>query len=77
MRPTRTSAPRKRNSSRTRRRPPTRKFVYERDKKLRDQGIVSQETLDADKSTLDQDVATIDLDIATIASKEAALHAGR
>jgi HlyD family secretion protein len=53
------------------------KIVYERDKKLRDQGIVSQETLDADKSTLDQDVATIDLDIATIASKEAALHAGQ
>ena len=53
------------------------RIVYERDKKLRDQGIVSQETLDADKSTLDQDVATIDLDIATIASKEAALHAGQ
>src|ERR1700683_3323796 len=34
------------------------KIVYERDKKLRDQGIVSQETLDADKSTFDQDVAT-------------------
>ena len=53
------------------------KIVYERDKKLRDQGIVSQETLDADKSTLDQDVATIDLDVATIASKEAALHAAQ
>src|ERR1700722_13794622 len=53
------------------------RIVYERDRKLRDQGIVSQETLDADKSTLDQDVATIDLDIATIASKEAALHAGQ
>ncbi len=53
------------------------KIVYERDKKLCDQGIVSQETLDADKSTLDQDVATIDLDIATIASKDAALHAGQ
>jgi HlyD family secretion protein len=53
------------------------KIVYERDKKLRDQGIVSQESLDADKSTLDQDVATIDLDVATIASKEAALHAAQ
>src|SRR5580698_447557 len=53
------------------------KIVYERDKKLRDQGIVSQETLDADKSTFDQDVATIDLDVATIASKEAALHAAQ
>jgi HlyD family secretion protein len=53
------------------------RVVYERDKKLRDQGIVSQETLDADKSTLDQDVATIDLDGATIASKQAALHAAQ
>ena len=53
------------------------KIVYERDKKLRDQGIVSQETLDADKSTFDQDVATIDLDVATVASKEAALHAAQ
>jgi HlyD family secretion protein len=53
------------------------RIVYERDKKLRDQGIVSQETLDADKSTLDQDVATIDLDVANIASKEAALHAAK
>lgn len=53
------------------------RIVYERDKKLRDQGIVSQETLDADKSTLDQDVATIDLDVATIASKQAALHAAQ
>ena len=53
------------------------RIVYERDKKLRDQGIVSQETLDADKSTLDQDVATIDLDIASIASKAAALHAAQ
>ena len=53
------------------------KIVYERDKKLRDQGIVSQETLDADKSTFDQDVAMIDLDVATVASKEAALHAAQ
>ncbi len=45
------------------------RVVYERDKKLRDQGIVSQETLDADKSALDQDVATIDLDVATIAGQ--------
>ena len=53
------------------------RVVYERDKKLRDQGIVSQETLDADKSALDQDVATIDLDTATIAAKQAALHAAQ
>ena len=53
------------------------RIVYQRDKQLRDQGIVSQQTLDADKSTLDEDVATIDLDKATIASKEAALHAAQ
>ena len=53
------------------------RIVYERDKKLRDQGIVSQETLDSDKSTLDQDMATIDLDVATIASKQAILHAAQ
>jgi HlyD family secretion protein len=53
------------------------RIVYERDKKLTAQGIVTQETLDSDKSTLDQDVATIDLDVATIASKAAALHAAQ
>jgi HlyD family secretion protein len=53
------------------------KIVYERDKKLTAQGIVTQETLDSDKSTLDQDLATIDLDVATIASKAAALHAAQ
>jgi HlyD family secretion protein len=53
------------------------RIVYQRDKKLTAQGIVSQETLDSDKSTLDQDVATIDLDAATIASKQAALHAAQ
>ena len=53
------------------------RIVYERGRKLRDQGIVSQETLDADKSTLDQDAATTELDVATIASKEAALHAAK
>ena len=53
------------------------RIVYDRDKQLRDQGIVSQQTLDADKSTFDEDAATIDLDKATIASKEAALHAAQ
>jgi HlyD family secretion protein len=53
------------------------RVVYDRDKQLRDQGIVSQQTLDADKSTLDEDTATIDLDKATIAAKEAALHAAQ
>ena len=53
------------------------RLVYERDKQLTEQGIVSQQTLEADKATLDQDIATIDLDVATIASKEAALHAAQ
>jgi HlyD family secretion protein len=51
------------------------KLTYERDSKLLDQGIVSQEQVDTDKSTLDQDSAQLDLDAATIASKKAALHA--
>jgi HlyD family secretion protein len=53
------------------------KLVYERDSKLVKDGIVTQETLDADKSAVDQDKAQIDLDIATIASKKAALQAAQ
>jgi HlyD family secretion protein len=53
------------------------KIIYERDQKLIDQGIVSQETLDTDKATYDQDRAQVDLDVATIASKKAALHAAQ
>src|SRR3984885_11775585 len=40
------------------------KIIYERDQKLIDQGIVSQETLDTDKATYDQDRAQVDLDVA-------------
>ena len=50
------------------------KLVYDRDKGLREEGIVSQETLDGDKATFDQDVAQVALDEASIADKEAVLH---
>jgi HlyD family secretion protein len=52
-------------------------LIYEHDTKLIGQGIVSQETLDTDKSTLDQDKAQVDLDLATIADKKAVLHAAQ
>jgi HlyD family secretion protein len=48
--------------------------VYAYDQKLIDQGIVSQETINADKATLDQDQAQVKLDIATIAQQRASLH---
>lgn len=53
------------------------RLVYKRDGQLREQGIVSQETLDGDQATLAQDVAQVKLDEATIASKKAALHAAQ
>src|ERR1700689_2156197 len=37
--------------------------IYAYDQKLIDQGIVSQETINADKATLDQDKAQVKLDI--------------
>ncbi|MGC1521918.1 MAG: efflux RND transporter periplasmic adaptor subunit [Steroidobacteraceae bacterium] len=48
--------------------------VYSYDQKLIDQGIVSQETINADKATLDQDRAQIKLDTANIAQQRALLH---
>jgi HlyD family secretion protein len=48
--------------------------VYAYDQKLIDQGIVSRETINADKATLDQDQAQIKLDIANIAQQRALLH---
>ena len=48
--------------------------VYAYDQKLIDQGIVSQETINADKATLDQDQAQVKLDIANIAQQRASLH---
>jgi HlyD family secretion protein len=52
-------------------------LIYQHDAKLIDQGIVSQETLDTDRSTRDQDRAQVELDLASIADKEAVLHAAR
>jgi HlyD family secretion protein len=48
--------------------------VYAYDQKLIDQGIVSRETINADKATLDQDQAQVKLDIANIAQQRALLH---
>jgi HlyD family secretion protein len=48
--------------------------VYAYDQKLIDQGIVSRETLNADKATLDQNQAQVKLDIASIAQQRALLH---
>jgi HlyD family secretion protein len=48
--------------------------IYAYDQKLIDQGIVSQETINADKATLDQDQAQVTLDIAAIAQQRASLH---
>jgi HlyD family secretion protein len=48
--------------------------VYAYDQKLIDQGIVSRETINADKATLDQDQAQVKLDIASIAQQRALLH---
>jgi HlyD family secretion protein len=48
--------------------------VYAYDQKLIDEGIVSQETINADKATLDQEQAQIKLDTASIAQQRALLH---
>jgi HlyD family secretion protein len=48
--------------------------IYAYDQKLIDQGIVSQETINADKATLDQDQAQVKLDTANIAQQRALLH---
>src|SRR3984957_3969969 len=48
--------------------------VYAYDQKLIDEGIVSRETINADKATLDQDQAQVKLDLANIAQQRALLH---
>jgi HlyD family secretion protein len=48
--------------------------VYAYDQKLIDQGIVSRETINADKATLDQAQAQVKLDIANTAQQRALLH---
>src|ERR1700691_1979133 len=48
--------------------------IYAYDQKLIDQGIVSRETINADKATLDQEQAQVKLDMASIAHQRALLH---
>src|SRR5271163_283283 len=48
--------------------------VYAYDQKLIDEGIVSRETINADKATLDQEQAQVKLDMASIAQQRALLH---
>jgi len=50
------------------------KLNYERDRGLVVRGIVSQETVDADKSAYEQAAAQVKLDEATIAQRQAALE---
>ena len=47
------------------------KINYERDRGLRDTGVVSQDTLDVDKSALEQAAAQVQLDQATIDQRRA------
>ena len=51
------------------------KINYERDRRLLEQGIVSQDTVDNDRSSYDQASAQIALDDASILSKKASLRA--
>jgi HlyD family secretion protein len=51
------------------------KINYERDRKLLEQGIVSQDTVDSDRSNYDQATAQVALDDASILSKKASLRA--
>ena len=53
------------------------KINYERDRGLRDTGVVSQDVLDNDKSTYEQALAQVKLDQATIAQRRAALEAAQ
>ncbi len=53
------------------------KINYERDRGLLKRGIVSQDTVDSDKSAYDQGVAQLKLDEATILQRQAALEAAQ
>ena len=53
------------------------KINYERDSGLRKTGVVSQDTLDSDKSAYDQAVAQVALDEAVIEQRQAALDAAQ
>jgi HlyD family secretion protein len=53
------------------------KLAYDRDRRLRETGVVSQDAVDLDKNTFDQAAAQIDLDRATITQRRAALEAAQ
>jgi HlyD family secretion protein len=53
------------------------KITYERDRGLRETGVVSQDALDNDRSILDQASSQVQLDSATIAQRRAALEAAQ
>ncbi len=53
------------------------KINYERDSRLRTHGVVSQDTVDSDKSAYDQAAAQVKLDEATILQRQAELHAAQ
>jgi len=53
------------------------KTNYERDRGLREDGVVSQDTLDSDKSSRDQAQAQVRLDAAAIDQRQAALDAAQ
>jgi len=53
------------------------KINYERDAQLRTHGVVSQDTVDNDKSVLDESIAQVKLDESTIVQRQAELHAAQ
>jgi HlyD family secretion protein len=53
------------------------KINYERDARLRQHGVVSQDTVDSDKSVYDQAAAQVQLDQASIEQRQAELHAAQ
>ena len=53
------------------------KINYERDSRLRQHGVVSQDTVDSDKSVYDQAEAQVKLDESTIEQRQAELHAAQ
>ncbi len=53
------------------------KINYERDSRLRQHGVVSQDNVDSDKSVYDQAAAQVKVDEATIEQRQAELHAAQ
>jgi len=53
------------------------KINYDRDSRLQKHGVVSQDTVDSDKSIYDQGAAQIKFDEATILQRQAELHAAQ